>query len=126
MESTTKESLPRDSKNQSSVFAEHNDDSTSVQESVDEKLCKDDDTNDDPCTEYDEDFPNIKYYNYDPQSSNFVKLAMWDFGQCDPKKCSKILSIKQCFKGIMLSPQGVQSVSPFGVYDYCTKWYCCD
>lgn len=49
-------------------------------------------------------------------------VAMWDFNQCDPKKCSgrklarlgliKCLKIKQKFPGVVLTPTGVQCVSP--------------
>ena len=50
------------------------------------------------------------------------RIAMWDFGQCDAKKCSgkrlekfglcESLKIKQQFNGIILSPEGTKSVSP--------------
>lgn len=49
-------------------------------------------------------------------------VAMWDFNQCDPKKCSgrklarlkliKCLKVKQKFHGIVLSPTGTKCVSP--------------
>jgi pre-rRNA-processing protein TSR3 len=58
----------------------------------------------------------------DDQSITFPPLAMWDFEQCDAKKCTgrklhrlgylSALSIGQRFKGIVLSPQGQISVSP--------------
>ncbi|XP_045464174.1 18S rRNA aminocarboxypropyltransferase [Harmonia axyridis] len=49
-------------------------------------------------------------------------VAMWDFNQCDPKKCSgrklermkliKSLKIKQKFHGVVLTPLGSKCVSP--------------
>lgn len=49
-------------------------------------------------------------------------VAMWDFNQCDPKKCSgrklarlkliKSLKVKQRFPGIVLTPTGEKCVSP--------------
>jgi len=51
-----------------------------------------------------------------------VTLAMWDFGQCDAKKCSgrklsrlgyvKNLEFSKRFNGIVLSPNGTKTVSP--------------
>ncbi|KAJ8970210.1 hypothetical protein NQ314_001357 [Rhamnusium bicolor] len=55
------------------------------------------------------------------EAPNFP-VAMWDFNQCDPKKCSgrklarlklvKCLKIKQRFPGIVLTPTGKKCVSP--------------
>ncbi|SCW01480.1 LAFE_0E00562g1_1 [Lachancea fermentati] len=55
--------------------------------------------------------------------NNFpVKLAMWDFDQCDPKRCSgkklerlgiiKSLRVGQKFQGIVVSPNGKGVVCP--------------
>eukprot|EP00232_Nephroselmis_pyriformis_P024323 CAMPEP_0182853726 /NCGR_PEP_ID=MMETSP0034_2-20130328/854_1 /TAXON_ID=156128 /ORGANISM="Nephroselmis pyriformis, Strain CCMP717" /LENGTH=255 /DNA_ID=CAMNT_0024984507 /DNA_START=12 /DNA_END=776 /DNA_ORIENTATION=+ len=51
-----------------------------------------------------------------------IKLAMWDFAQCDPKRCSgkrlarmrmlRELRLQHRFGGIVLSPMGTRSVSP--------------
>ncbi|KAK9477245.1 hypothetical protein V1514DRAFT_353440 [Lipomyces japonicus] len=51
-----------------------------------------------------------------------VKTAMWDFDQCDPKRCSgkklarlgliKNLRIGQKFQGVVISPNGKVPVSP--------------
>lgn len=55
--------------------------------------------------------------------NNFpVKLAMWDFDQCDPKRCSgkklerlgyiKNLQVGQKFHGVVVSPNGKSVVCP--------------
>jgi len=51
-----------------------------------------------------------------------VKLMMWDFGQCDSKKCTgrkllrlgfvKQIQLHQKCRGIVLSPNGQISISP--------------
>lgn len=51
-----------------------------------------------------------------------VRLCMWDFAQCDPKRCTgarlvkrgifQRMPLKQPFRGIVLSPRGTVSVSP--------------
>lgn len=51
-----------------------------------------------------------------------LRLRMWDFAQCDPKRCTgarlaqrgllQRMPVKQPFRGIVLSPQGQISVSP--------------
>lgn len=51
-----------------------------------------------------------------------LKLRMWDFSQCDPKRCTgarlarrglfQSMPLKQPFKGIVLSPNGKISLSP--------------
>eukprot|EP01117_Protostelium_nocturnum_P009867 TRINITY_DN3518_c0_g2_i1.p1 TRINITY_DN3518_c0_g2~~TRINITY_DN3518_c0_g2_i1.p1 ORF type:complete len:265 (-),score=105.43 TRINITY_DN3518_c0_g2_i1:215-1009(-) len=51
-----------------------------------------------------------------------IKLTMWDFGQCDSKRCTgrklarlgflKEISIQRKSRGIVLSPRGEVSISP--------------
>lgn len=51
-----------------------------------------------------------------------VQLRMWDFAQCDPKRCTgarlvqrklfQRMNLKQPFRGIVLSPMGTVAVSP--------------
>lgn len=51
-----------------------------------------------------------------------ISLRMWDFNQCDPKRCTgarlarrgifQKMPLKQPFRGIVLSPNGTQSISP--------------
>ena len=51
-----------------------------------------------------------------------LQLRMWDFAQCDPKRCTgarlarrgvfRTMPLKQPFRGIVLSPNGTVSVSP--------------
>lgn len=51
-----------------------------------------------------------------------LKLRMWDFSQCDPKRCTgarlarrgifKSMPLRQPFKGLVLSPNGKISLSP--------------
>ena len=51
-----------------------------------------------------------------------LKLRMWDFEQCDPKRCTGArlarrgvldrMPLKQPFRGIVLSPEGKTAVSP--------------
>lgn len=54
-----------------------------------------------------------------------LRLRMWDFSQCDPKRCTgarlarrgifKSMPLKQPFRGIVLSPNGTEAVSPLDV-----------
>ena len=58
----------------------------------------------------------------DSTSTLSTKLGMWDFAQCDPKRCSgrKLCRLKmieefkvnQKFRGIILTPSGTRVVSP--------------
>lgn len=51
-----------------------------------------------------------------------VRLAMWDFGQCDPKRCSgvklkrlgyvRLLGQRDAFHGLVLSPIATQVLAP--------------
>lgn len=51
-----------------------------------------------------------------------MRKIIYEFGQCDPKRCSghrmvnykkvESISLKQYFNGILLSPNGEQSISP--------------
>ena len=66
------------------------------------------------------DFPDDTAITADPLKG--LMLRMWDFQQCDPKRCSgarlarrgvfKKMPLKQPFKGIVLSPNGTMSLSP--------------
>ena len=54
-----------------------------------------------------------------------LRLRMWDFAQCDPKRCTgarlarrgifQSMPLKQPFKGLVLSPNGSEPVSPTDV-----------
>ena len=56
------------------------------------------------------------------ESLKGLKLRMWDFAQCDPKRCTgarlarrgvfQSMPLRQPFRGIVLSPNGTKSVSP--------------
>ena len=51
-----------------------------------------------------------------------LRLRMWDFAQCDPKRCTgarlvkrgmlESMPLKQPFRGLVLSPQATKSISP--------------
>ncbi|VDM19295.1 unnamed protein product [Hydatigera taeniaeformis] len=51
-----------------------------------------------------------------------ILTAMWDFGQCDPKRCTgrklvrlgvtRLLKQKESFHGIVLTPTGAQCINP--------------
>ena len=57
-----------------------------------------------------------------PNQAKGIRLAMWDFEQCDPTRCSgqklyrrgalSLLSLKTPFKGVVLTPTGREFVSP--------------
>ena len=65
-------------------------------------------------------------YDYDDDAKKNplkgLQLRMWDFAQCDPKRCTgarlarrgvfRPMPLKQPFRGIVLSPNGTVSVSP--------------
>lgn len=70
-------------------------------------------------------FSEMKYKRgkeRDKETSFPIKLAMWDFDQCDPKKCSgkklkrlnlcRILRVGQKFNGIVISPNAKRYISP--------------
>eukprot|EP00977_Amphora_coffeiformis_P030384 scaffold46626_cov145-Amphora_coffeaeformis.AAC.1 len=58
----------------------------------------------------------------EPSPLKGLQLRMWDFAQCDPKRCTgarlakrgflQRMNLKQHFRGIVLSPRGEISVSP--------------
>lgn len=67
---------------------------------------------------------------HEPQDNPYkaligLKLHMWDFSQCDPKRCTgaklarrgifKSMPLKMAFRGLVLSPNGSESVSPADV-----------
>ncbi|KAL5961312.1 tRNA N 3 methylcytidine methyltransferase METTL6 [Taenia solium] len=51
-----------------------------------------------------------------------ILTAMWDFGQCDPKRCSgrklvrlgvtRLLKLKESFHGVVLTPTATQLINP--------------
>lgn len=61
-------------------------------------------------------------FAFEPDASCSVTLGMWDFGQCDSKRCSgrrlerlnviSEFSIKTKFKGIVLTPAATQTLTP--------------
>lgn len=68
------------------------------------------------CSETDEDDQMVL------SSKSSVRLGMWDFGQCDPKRCSgrrlarlgviSEFKLNYKFPGIILTPSGTRVVSP--------------
>ncbi len=58
----------------------------------------------------------------EPCSEPVLQLSMWEFGQCDPKRCTgrklhrfglvKVLPTQAFHPGIVLTPQGERAVSP--------------
>jgi pre-rRNA-processing protein TSR3 len=63
--------------------------------------------------------------NADNNPLKGLRLRMWDFSQCDPKRCTgarlarrgifKSMPLKQPFRGLVLSPNGTECVSPLDV-----------
>jgi pre-rRNA-processing protein TSR3 len=57
-----------------------------------------------------------------PNPLTGLQLRMWDFAQCDPKRCTgarlahkgllQRMPLKQPFRGLVLSPRGTMAVSP--------------
>jgi pre-rRNA-processing protein TSR3 len=80
----------------------------------------------------DDDNETTKTVTFDSSSNNDMKtkrdctkglqLLLWDFEQCDPKRCTGVrlanrglfrkMHLKQSFRGIVLSPQAQISISP--------------
>lgn len=78
---------------------------------------------DDPesCPDYDHEHDTFDEDNK-PLDPTEIKMGMWDFAQCDPKRCSgrKLCRLKVIdefkvghkFRGIILSPSGARVISP--------------
>ncbi len=68
------------------------------------------------------DFEEEKDYSVSPTPTLSTKLGMWDFAQCDPKRCSgrKLcrlhmideFKVNHKFRGIILTPNGTRVISP--------------
>lgn len=70
--------------------------------------------------------PEVVILDVDPDEGQSkqvtTKLGMWDFGQCDPKRCSgrklhrlhllSLFKLNQHFSGVVLTPTGTQVISP--------------
>ena len=75
------------------------------------------------CMEVGNDLDHIRKEEENPFKG--LRLRMWDFSQCDPKRCTgarlarrgifQSMPLKQPFRGLVLSPNGNISVSPADV-----------
>lgn len=96
---------------------------SSKQTDDDAKTSPDDNSSDSSNEGENDDLDEVEKLN--PRYKSPFRLAMWDVGQCDPKRCTgrklsrfgmiETLRLGTRFNGIILSPMGTRCVSPIDI-----------